>query len=824
MMQFKHIRSQIAIVFLSLVLLIQLLGLVPMDFTIDRHAKEAADKQMLLGERVFINLLQHDTQSLKQGAMLLAADYGFREAVATQDDETLKSSLLNHQQRIHAEVAFFYSLDSQKMTGTLALNPAEQQSIQQLITSQQTGQLQFVQLQHTPYQLVAVPVKAPIVIGWVVLGFKMDQRLASKLKTLSNLEISFIQKNTGNQWKMVASTLNPNIRNKLVSAIAKTHAQKMNLKTMTFDDEVYQLKTRTLQQNRENALVAVMQGSVTENVKPFDELKWAMIGLTVLGLAIFAAVIVYVSKVITMPLTELLENAKEMAKGNYLKKIKSIRTDELGQLSQAFNEMREAISEREQKVHELAFGDELTGLANRLAYMQALNKAIIDHEKPQSSLSVVVMNIDRFKQINITLGRDFGDDVLRHVAKTLKQLLPHQRDVVARLDADEFAVILHNTDQEKATTFASEVNQIFENPVRVNEQLIDLRMGIGIALYPTHASTEETLLHQAETAQQTSKQKKTGWIVYNSSLEIDQSDKLIMITELKEAIKQNQLLIYLQPKVNTKTRALVGAEALVRWIHPTKGMIFPDQFIPFAEHTGTISHITNWILEEACKVIVDFKKQLIPLSISVNLSTRDLNNMDLPNQIQSLLVKHGLGTKALRLEITESALMDDPLRAAGVVRKLSEQGIHISIDDFGTGYSSLAYLRELPVNELKIDKSFVMQMDSNDSDKAIVRSTIDLGHNLGLKVVAEGIETEETIKQLAEMGCDEGQGYYISKPMSVRDFGVWLERWQNQISQMEYELENKETSIQFIPDDIKPTLEFAVSEEVNDDKVKLKSA
>lgn len=818
MMQFKHIRTQIAIVFLSLVLLIQLLGLIPMDFTIDKHAKEAADKQMLLGERVFINLLQHDTQNLKQGAMLLAADYGFREAVATEDDATLQSSLQNHQQRIQAEVAYFYSTQSSKLTGTIAINPQEQQAIEELVKQQQIGKLQFLTLNQTPYQLVAVPVKAPALIGWVVLGFKIDQRLATKLKTLSNLDISFIQKQ-GRHWKMVASSLNPNVRNKLINALAKTHTQHYRLKTMAFDDEVYELKTRILHQDKENALIAVMQDSVTENIKQFDELKWAMVGLTILGLVIFASVIVYVSKIITSPLTELLDSAKEMAKGNYLRKIKMLRNDELGQLGLAFNEMREAIAEREQKVHELAFGDELTGLANRLAFMQALNQAIQTHEKTQSSLSVVVLNIDRFKQINITLGRDFGDDVLRYLGKTLNKLKYNREDVVARLDADEFAVILHHADQEKATNFASEVSRIFEMPVEVDEQVIDIRMGIGISLYPTHGQTEETLLHQAETAQQTSKQKKSGWIVYNTALEIDQSDKLIMITELKEAIKHNQLLMYLQPKVNTKTKALVGAEALIRWIHPTKGMMFPDQFIPFAEHTGTISHITHWILEQACKVILEFRQQQIDLSISVNLSTRDLNNLDLPNQIQSLLDDYGLNSAAIHLEITESALMDDPLRAGGVVRKLSELGIHISIDDFGTGYSSLAYLRELPVNELKIDKSFVMQMDNNPSDKAIVRSTIDLGHNLGLNVVAEGIETEETINQLAELGCDEGQGYYISKPMPVRDFGVWLERWQNQISQIDYNLDEKETGIEFIADDIKPEMQIASIDDSNQKEI-----
>jgi diguanylate cyclase len=810
MFNYKQIQTKLAVVVLSIALLVLWLGLMPLDDSIDKQAKHTIEQDMQAGERILVHLLQENAQSLKQSAKLLATDDRLHQAVREQDELALERLLSEQQQKEHVHVVYFIRSESHRVTGSKAIQTEESEALLALTASKPSGQLQFLSLQQTPYQLVAVEVKSPVV-GWLILGKKLDQSLVSKYQSLNHAEISLIQKSKGNHWQMVGSTLSPNVSNKLVNAVAKINSPKIRLKTMEYNDVAYQLISHTLHHDKDTAIVAIIQSPITAQLNPIAEMKWAMLGLLVLALSMVTAAMAYVSKVITKPMAELIENTKEIAKGNYLKKLKMTRKDELGQLSQAINEMGEAVALREEMVHELAFGDELTGLANRLAFMQALNKAIQDHEKAQTTLSVLVMNIERFKQINITLGRDFGDEVLRYVGKALNQLLPLKQGLVARLDADEFAVVLYNADQEKATNFASELCRLFEQPVQVGEQQIDLDIGIGIAFYPTHASTEETLLHQAETAQQTAKQKKTDWIVYNSALEIDHTEKLKMMTELKEAIKNHQLVMYLQPKVNTKTRALVGAEALVRWVHPSQGMMFPEQFIPFVEHTPTMSQITYWMIEEACKVMMAFKQQLIPLNISVNLSTRDLNNLDLPNQIQKRMEAHGLSPKALHLEITEDALMADPVRAASVVRKLSELGIHISIDDFGTGYSSLSYLRELPVKEIKIDQSFVKEMHRNASDKAIVRSTIDLGHHLGLKVVAEGIESEETIKQLAALGCDEGQGYYISKPMPVRDFGIWLERWNNQISQLEYELELeiKGSPLDFVATPIRPTLEIA---------------
>lgn len=781
MIKFKHIRSRIAFTFLTVVVAIQLAGLIPLKYALVKHANTLAEDQIDVGQRVFVSLLQHNTQSLKQATQVLAADFAFREAVATNDAETIESALESYQGRIRAQIAFYISNDENLVVGTSdAKAILKSLDARQAIIQSNAGTLQFDIVDDKPYQLITVPVKAPETIGWIVMGFAVDSHLASQIKQLTHLDVTFVQKTNAKDWQLVSSTADKDLSNLLLKTVADLYRQRLTLHSVDLNDQTYHLKIRALHETPDEALLVVLQGSVAPFTQDLNILFKVMLVLTLIGVVIFAVLIWYVSRKTTEPIAELVKDADKIAMGDYETEIQVSSTDEVGYLAKAMNSMREAVLQRSLRIQRLAFNDELTGLSNRLAFNQGVHQAISTHADSQQKLSVIVINIHRFKPINQTLGRDFGDDLLRHVGQVLKQHVLSEQDMVARLDADEFAVLLQHTDQAKATRYADKIQQVFEQPVSVQGQAIDVRTGIGIALYPDHGVDEEALLNHAETALQESRAKKSPWIVYNTALEIDQSETLTLISDLKQAIQHDQLLLYIQPKIDITTRRAVGGEALIRWVHPEKGMIFPDQFIPFAEQTGVISDITNWMLLRACQVLADFQKQGLRLSLAVNLSTRDLNNMQLPAQIAHLLSSHGLEAKALKLEITEGSLMQDPERAELVVTKLAAMGLHLAIDDFGTGYSSLAYLRQLPVQELKIDRSFVMFMDKNSGDANIVKSTIDLAHNLGLMVVAEGIENEYVLNQLARLGCNEGQGYFIGKPMPEKDFSIWLQRWEGQ--------------------------------------------
>jgi diguanylate cyclase len=778
-MKFKSLKMQIIVVFLTLIIGIQLAGLIPIQYSINRNAQNTAEQDLIVGERVFLNILEHNTNSLKQGAKILAADYGFRESIATNDQETIISALNNHQSRINADIAIFYSANQSKLilSGEVSSDEANV-VVQRLINeySAENNHSDFEIFNDTPYQLVAVPIKAPLVIGWVVMGFKIDDFLVKKLHKLSNLQVTFLQKTQNQIWRSTASSLSDKHVGALVKEVSQYYTPQFKKTEIQIADAVYDSRILTLHADK-NTLITVLQQSISETKAQYDPLKLSLMLLTLAGLSVFTVVIIYTSKLITKPITELSETAKQLGQGNFDLTIKTDRKDEIGELSNAFNSMREAISDREKRIYRAAFVDEITELPNRAAFIKCLDENIAAAKETDSNFSVMILNLDRFKQINKIMGRAFADQILIHVAESIYKFVSQTTDTVARLGADEFAVLLANTQLEQAQLVVNKMLKQFEQTQQVYGQNIDISMSVGISEYPIHGDSHEQLFNNAETALQYAKAKKVAVVVYEKQIDIGTKENLTLASDLREAIKNNQLSLYLQPKVDITSRQATTAEALVRWIHPEKGFIFPDQFIPFAEQTGLIQNITLWMLNEACKVVAELKDKGIMLTIAVNISTRDLIDQALPEKLQALLNQHQISVENIAIEITESSIMDDPVRAESTLLKLAQMGIKIAIDDFGTGYSSLAYLKRLPVQELKIDKSFVLNMEKNDSDATIVKSTIDLGHNLKLKVVAEGIENVEAWKLLAKMGCDYGQGYFMGKPMPAKDYPAWLAKW-----------------------------------------------
>ena len=387
-----------------------------------------------------------------------------------------------------------------------------------------------------------------------------------------------------------------------------------------------------------------------------------------------------------------------------------------------------------------------------------------------------MLDLDRFKQVNDVLGYAFGDRVLVAVGVRLQQAV-RQDDVVARVGGNAFALLLRHADPRTAEQLANRICALFDQPIQLDDQTVDLGAGIGIACWPQHATDVDALISRAELAMYTAKRRTNGAQMYDSTVDTSSAQNLSLLSELRRAVERNELQLYLQPKVHLPTGEARAAEALVRWLHPTRGLVQPMQFIPFAEQTGFVRHLTIWMLGEVSRL----QGTLTGLGVervSVNLSTRDLMDNDLCAKLDAIMRQHGARPEGFCLEITESAIMDDPQKAESTLNRLANRGFKLSIDDFGTGYSSLAYLKRLPVNELKIDKSFVMAMERNEGDATIVRSTIDLAHNLGLHVVAEGVENQAIMDLLARLHCDEAQGYHLAKPLPVPQFVEWVSRWQ----------------------------------------------
>ena len=425
-----------------------------------------------------------------------------------------------------------------------------------------------------------------------------------------------------------------------------------------------------------------------------------------------------------------------------------------------------------ERLREESLHDSLTGLANRTNFQAELDR--YDGNLPESGVrAVMLMDLDRFKEVNDTLGHESGDRLLCEISRRLSELVG-DRGTIARLGGDEFAVLLPQVeDASEAAATAEELLLALEQPFAVGELNLEVGASIGVALSPEHGTDAATLLQRADVAMYAAKDARSGIELYNPERDEYSPRRLMLAAELRHAIERGQLTVHYQPKADLTSGRVTGVEALLRWHHPDYGFVPPDEFIPLAEHTGSIRQLTRWVLGAAISQAGAWRRKGVDLDVAVNLSVRALLDLGLADEVEMLLARAGLDAQALTLEITESTIMADPVRSLGVLHDLSDLGTTLSIDDFGTGYSSLSYLKRMPVGEVKVDRSFVMNMASDPDDLVIVRSTIELARNLGLQVVAEGVEDKVTWEQLGRLGCDEAQGYYLGRPMPV----VQLDRW-----------------------------------------------
>jgi len=413
--------------------------------------------------------------------------------------------------------------------------------------------------------------------------------------------------------------------------------------------------------------------------------------------------------------------------------------------------------------------DALTSLPNRVMLHRRLQEAIEIGE----SFALCILDLDGFKEINDTLGHDAGDVLLREVARRLSRGI-RPGDLVARLGGDEFALLLHTVEASVASRVAEQMSGQLAHGFEVNGQRLDVRASVGIAMHPSHGQDPATLLRRADMAMYVAKRTHARCVLFAPELDQDSAERLTLLSDLREAIETDQLVLYYQPKQDLRRGIVTGAEALVRWQRPGQGLIAPDKFIPLAEQTGLIGPLTEWVMRAAVRQAYLWQRRYPDMRVAVNLSMRNLQDPTLARTIAALLEQW---PAQLDVEITESALMADPERALATLSALSDVGVRIAIDDFGTGYSSLAYLKRLPVDVLKIDRSFVRDLHTHTNDRIIVRSTIDLAHNLGLRVVAEGVEDSVAAEVLRQFGCDEIQGYHLSRPVPAGEFEQWLANW-----------------------------------------------
>jgi diguanylate cyclase (GGDEF)-like protein len=448
-------------------------------------------------------------------------------------------------------------------------------------------------------------------------------------------------------------------------------------------------------------------------------------------------------------------------------------------LAVLFGALFRIVAGASRRLRHQALHDGLTGLPNRSLLYSRLGRAIASAGRGQQGLAALMLiDLDRFKEVNDTLGHDHGDELLVEVAARLRGAL-RRGDTLARLGGDEFAVLLPDVPERAAVAdLAGRLQDALGRPFALRGVAVELEASIGVALCPDHGDDVHTLVQRADVAMYDAKRGQAGIATYSPERDPYSADRLGLLAELRRAIERDELVLHYQPKVSVGGGEVIGVEALVRWEHPVRGLLGPAEFVPLAERTGTVAELTRWVVDAALRQARAWIDSGRPLPVAVNLAAANIVDVTLPDAIAALLTEHGVPGALLECEISEHTVMADPLRAMEVLGRLRTMGLRLSLDDFGTGHSSLAYLKRLPLDEVKIDRSFVAGMTADENDAVIVRSTIDLARNLGLDVVAEGVEDAATLDGLGALHCDVAQGFHLSRPLPADELGAWLAAWR----------------------------------------------
>ena len=736
---------------------------------VDRRARES----LIIGGAVVNEFLAGRGEQLRASVEVLAGDFGLKEAATTGDADTIQSVLDNHSQRVGADVALLLDLDGTGVASSTGVPLGDRTDYLRLIKNarEKSSAQSTATLDGDTYHTFTVPVRAPVAIAWVVLGFRIDSQLTQRIRGLTGLEVSIVSISSDNAGT-IATTRHIDIANEAVPTLASP-TTPLNAIYMNDEAGLASLTLSTPFVHTGNNVLVVLQRSLQEAMAPYIEARRGLLIFAAVLLAFVAAAAAWFSGTVARPMRVLTAAARRMISGNYDMKIRVRTNDEFGELASSFNAMRTAIADREKRISHQALHDPLTDLPNRSMVMQRLTGAIEHAMSANAHVTVLSIMLSRMSEISSTLGHRASDEVIALAAKQLRVNLD-PGEILGHVGTNEFVLVLPDSDIDNAMAYADRIESILGAGVALHRVNFTLQTEIGISGFPVHGDAAADILRYASIARTEAHLRKERVMIYEDGREDHYVRQLRIVNDLRAAIQRNEIHIHFQPKISLPDGAICGVESLVRWEHEELGWLSPDDFIPAAEQSGTIVHLTRYVLASAVKQCREWRDDGHALRISVNLSSRDLQDEYLPYYILQLLKEHKIPPTQLTLEITENTVMQDIHHAVAVLECLRDIGVEISMDDFGTGHSSLAQIKNMPLHEIKIDKSFVMTLMTDDQNKAIVQTTIELAHNMNIKVVAEGVRDEGTLREISAMGCEEAQGYYLSKPVPADDLIDWL--------------------------------------------------
>ena len=716
------------------------------------------------------NISDHVANSVR----VLALDYALRGAIAQRDQGTVLSALRNHGHRVGASRMLVLDLAGNIVADT-GQPAAGSFPFPDLAEAALAGRATAVASMDGRVDLmVVVPVLAPVPIALIVAAIPVDQALLRELQRLSALPkvVNLMAEMGAGRWQRVASS---NDAVQLVAELVPEGGGLPEKPLLTRIDGMEYIALAVPLKHAANspAVAAVLGYSLDEALQPYRPVAQAWVSLMVFALLFGVAGAVLIARGVSRPVEALAATARRISAGDYHPPQLAGQSGEIGQLAAAFGKMTEDIAEREDRIRFQAEHDAVTGLPNRLAAEAAIRGGL-----RQSPAALLMIGMARLPDIIKTMGHEIADRLMVDVSRRVGRCA--EGHFLARTTDTVFTLWLSDGGLDASRTLARNIVEALSSPYQEADLAIDISPAVGIALYPEHGALPGPLLQHAEVALFAALGSDDAVALYDPSTDPHRAERLSLMGELRKALDGDQLRMHYQPKLNLVTGTVDAAEALVRWTHPTRGFVPPDAFIGLAEETGNIRRLTRWVLDTSLLQGRQWADRGLELRIGVNLSVRDLGDVDLPRRIVDLLAANRLRHDQVMLEITESAVMGEPETAIQVLNRLAEQGIDLAIDDFGVGQSSFAYLRKLPVREIKIDKSFVLNLAVDAEDRTIVQSIVELGHRLGYRVTAEGVEDDLALAFLTAIGCDYAQGYYIAKPLAASAFEDFAAtgRWQ----------------------------------------------
>ncbi len=726
-------------------------------------ASREVQSQLQSSSAVYDRLWQARAHELQNAAQLLARDFGFRAAVATGDNATMQSALSNAAARLHVRTAFIVTADG-KLSAVGAKLP--QSLAAHLWASLDEGRLTGVSvLDGRPRQLVAAPIMAPTLIGWVVFAADLDAREMRSLERLSAIPLhAAVLAYSGNAWAQGAGSISMLSRES--AALAQAHVSSRSVFEMRVADEasIALAKPMPAFADGERAILLLAYPKA-EALADARKLQLALAVMTLLGLVTVGLATWKAAGRITQPLARLDEAAGRLASGEHVQ-VKVRGTDELARLASSFNDMVGKIAEREQRITQLAFNDVLTGLPNRSMFQQQLEHLLRASAGNGALFALHCLDLDQFKVINDTMGHPAGDALLVEAGRRLRAAAPGH--FVARLGGDEFVVLQTvGEDRNAIDRLARDILETVAQPLVIDANECIPSTSIGIAIAPQDGDDAETLLRNADLALYRAKEAGRGtFAFFEESLNERAQQRRQIETDLRLAIERSEFELQYQPLFDLEHNRICSFEALLRWNHPTRGLISPVEFVPIAEDTGLIVPIGAWVVREACTQAARWPDDI---RVAVNASAVQFHRGALHETVLMALAESGLRPNRLEVEITESIFLDGGETTLRLLHSLRSLGVRIALDDFGTGYSSLSYLQSFPFDKLKIDRSFIQNLLTRDGASAIVRAITELAHALNIETTAEGVEETAQLEELRSHGCSSVQGFLFAEPMSAAD-------------------------------------------------------